>query len=318
MGDRTRRRKLDPRNPGALLEAYLERLRSLRYSPATLRSVRSALPVFLSHIERQRVRDVRAVSERHVMSYAHFLATATTHRGRFLDRSSRRAMLSRVRGFFAFLLSENAVLRDPTTQVPLPQVQRLPRPVLSEAQARRLMAAPHPWTSTGKRDRALLETLYGSGLRAGECRRLDLSDLDLAQMTLLVRDGKGRKDRVVPLTARAALTLGVYLADVRPELVQDAREPALFLSKYGRRLSQTQLQTIVVAHAKAAGIPERVTPHALRHACATHLLEGGADVRHVQEILGHRRLETTALYTQVQVKSLARVIERSHPRERVK
>lgn len=318
MGGRTGNGRLDPRNLGALLEAYLGRLRSLRYSPATLRCLRSALPVFLYHLGRQRVRDVRAVSERHLISYARFLATATTRRGRSLDTSSRRAMLSRVRGFFAFLLREGVVLRDPTAEVPLPRPHRLPRPVLSEAQARRLMAAPHPSASTGKRDRALLETLYGSGLRASESRCLDLGDVDLAQMTLLVRDGKGRKDRVVPLTGRAGLALGVYLEDVRPDLVKDAREPALFLSKYGWRLSQTQLQTIVVTHAKAARIPGRVTPHALRHACATHLLEGGADVRHVQEILGHRCLETTALYTQVQVKALAKVIERSHPRERVK
>jgi integrase/recombinase XerD len=318
VGGRARRPRLAPRNLGALLEAYLEHLRSLRYSAATQACVRSALPGFLSHLERQRVRDARVVSERHVASYALALATAKTRRERILTPNSRRAILSRVRGFFGFLLREGVVLRDPTAQMPLPRPHRLPHPVLSEAQARRLMAAPHPSTWIGKRDRALLEVLYGSGLRASECRHLDLGDLDLARMTLLVRDGKGRKDRAVPLTGRAALALDVYFREARPDVARNAREPALFLSKYGRRLSQTQLQAVVVAHAQAALIPGRVTPHALRHACATHLLEGGADVRHVQAILGHRRLETTALYTEVQVKSLARVIERSHPRERVK
>lgn len=299
-----------------MLEAYLEHLQSLRYAVATLSSVRSALPGFLGHLERKHLRDVRAVSERDVVSYALALATARTRRGGILTTNSRRAILSRVRGFFGFLLKEGVVLRDPAAQLPLPRPHRLPHHVLSEAQARRLMAAPHPSTRTGERDRALLEVLYGSGLRASECRRLDLGDLDLGRMTLLVRDGKGRKDRFVPLTGRAARALDIYLREARPDAAKNAREPALFLSKYGRRLSSTQLRTTVVAHAQSARIPRRVSPHALRHACATHLLEGGADVRHVQAILGHRRLETTALYTEVQGLSLAKVIERSHPRAR--
>ena len=308
--------RLDPADLDSLLEAYLSRLRSLRYSPTTLQCLRSGLPRFLHHLKRERVRDIRVVSERHIVSYARRLATIKTRWKRPFTVNARRAILSMVRGFFAFLLRVGVVFRDPTAEVPLPSPHRLPRAVLSEAQARRLMAAPHPSTRTGKRDRALLEMLYGSGLRASECRHLDLGDLDLSRMTLLVRNGKGRKDRVVPLSGRAALALDLYLKDVRPELAKNAREPALFLSRYGRRLSQTQMQAVVVQHARTAGIPGRVAPHALRHACATHLLEGGADVRHVQAILGHRSIETTALYTHVQVKALANAIERSHPRDR--
>jgi len=313
-----RQARLNPADLGALLGAYLARLRALRYSRATLRALGSSLPRFLGHLKRERVRDVRAVSERHIVSYARRLATLETRQGQPFTTNTRRSALSKVRGFFAFLLRAGVVLRDPTAAVPMPRPHRLPRPVLSEAQARRLMAAPHPSSRTGKRDQALLEMLYGSGLRASECLSVDLGDLDLARMTLLVRDGKGRRDRVVPLSGRAAVALDAYLRDSRPELANSAREHALFLSKYGRRLSQTQLQSVVVQHARAAGIPTRTAPHALRHACATHLLEGGADVRHVQAILGHRCLETTALYTHVQVKALAKVIERSHPRERVK
>lgn len=310
------RARLAPADFGGLLEAYLARLRALRYSRATLRSLRSSLPRFLGHLKRERVRDMRAVSERHIVSYARRLSTLKTRHGEPFTANTRRALLSNVRGFFAFLLRLGVVLRDPTADVPMPRPHRFPRPVLSEAQARRLMAAPHAGSRMGKRDRALLELLYGSGLRAGECLGVDLGDLDLARMTLLVRDGKGRRDRVVPLSGRAAWALDVYLRDSRPELAKSARESALFLSKYGRRLSPTQLRTLVVQHGRTAGIPTRTAPHALRHACATHLLEGGADVRHVQAILGHSCLETTALYTHVQVKALARVIERSHPRAR--
>jgi integrase/recombinase XerD len=312
------RAALDPTDIDALFGAYLARLRTLHYSRATLRTLRSGLARFLRHMRCERIQDMRRVSERHIVSYARRLATLETRTGKPFTTNTRRQALSNVRGFFAFLLRVGVVLRDPTAGVPMPRPHRLPRPVLSEAQARRLMAAPHLSTRTGTRDRALLETLYGSGLRAKECLSVDLSDLDLARMTLLVRDGKGRRDRVVPLSFRAALALDVYLRELRPEMAKGARERALFLSKYGRRLSQTQLQAIVAQHAKAAGIPTRTAPHALRHACATHLLEGGADVRHVQAILGHRAIETTALYTHVQVKALARVIQRAHPRERVK
>ena len=173
------------------------------------------------------------------------------------------------------------------------------------------MAAPFPGSSIGKRDRAILELLYGAGIRLGEAVRADVSDLDLRQGLLLVRNGKGKKDRVVPVGGRAALALGTYLADVRPELVKRL-ESALFLSRDGARLSKIGLQAMVKRHGQAIGL--HVSPHTLRHTCATHLLRGGADIRHVQELLGHRSLQTTALYTRVAIEDLRQVLARAHPR----
>jgi integrase/recombinase XerD len=179
------------------------------------------------------------------------------------------------------------------------------------------MHAPSPLSALGRRDRAILETLYGTGIRRGECCRLDLMDLDLSEATLLVRNGKGRKDRLVPVPGRAALALDLYLRETRPDLVRDSREMALFLSREGRRLHPTSLNLLVCKHGRAARIPVRPSVHGLRHACATHLLAGGADVRHVQQLLGHRSLETTAVYTKVDVKDLRTVLARAHPRERM-
>jgi site-specific recombinase XerD len=150
----------------------------------------------------------------------------------------------------------------------------------------------------------------------GECERVDLKDLDLARGQLMIRSGKGRKDRVVPVVGRAAAALDVYLKDARPELVKDPREPALFITTWGTRLNTKRIQDLVRTNAKAAGIDVRVTPHTLRHGCATHLLQGGADVRHVQKLLGHASVQTTAIYTHVNTKDLARVMEKAHPRER--
>lgn len=133
---------------------------------------------------------------------------------------------------------------------------------------------------------------------------------------VLIRSGKGRKDRVVPVVGRAAAALDVYLRESRPELVKDPREGALFITSWGTRLNTKRIQDLVRTNAKAAGIDIRVTPHTLRHGCATHLLQGGADVRHVQKLLGHSSVQTTAIYTHVDTKDLARVMEKAHPRER--
>jgi integrase/recombinase XerD len=194
--------------------------------------------------------------------------------------------------------------------------------VLSEAQARRLMSAPSSYErfrvspALGLRDRAILELLYGTGLRLGELLRLDLTDVDLARGTLLIRQGKGRKDRMVPVAGRAAVALDAYLAEARRELARNFREPSLFLSWRGQRMEEGRIECLLQRYAAAAKVPGRVHPHALRHACATHLLQGGASIRHVQALLGHASLATTVLYTKVAVKDLAQVLTKAHPSER--
>jgi site-specific recombinase XerD len=178
------------------------------------------------------------------------------------------------------------------------------------------MHAPSPWSALGRRDRAILETLYGTGIRRGECSRLDLVDLGLSEATLLVRNGKGKKDRLLPVPGRAALAVDLYLRETRSGLVSDPREMVLVLFCKGRRLHPTSLNLLVWKYGRAAKIPGRPSVHGLRHACATHLLAGGADVRHVQQLLGHRSLDKTAVYTRVDVKHLREVLARAHPRAR--
>ena len=194
---------------------------------------------------------------------------------------------------------------------------RLPKAVLNQKHAERLMANPDPFTPRGLRDRAILELLYGTAVRVGECERLDLKDVDLAKGLVMVRSGKGRKDRVVPIVGRAAAAIDLYLREARARMLKDPREQALFLSNRGQRLNVHRIQDLVRANAKAAGLDIRVTPHTLRHGCATHLLQGGADVRHVQELLGHASVQTTAVYTHVVPGELTKVVSKAHPRERL-
>jgi integrase/recombinase XerD len=297
----------------AAASAYLTSLQARRGSPALLEQSRRALALFMAAA---RGRDIRRIEEAHLVAFARDLATRTTPHGRPLSLASQAVYLQRVKSFFAFLAKAGVLLSDPAQDLALPQASSLPRLVLSERQAERLVTAPSSMTKVGRRDRAILEALYGTGIRRGECVRLDIADVDLAQGALLVRQGKGGCDRRVPLPKRALLALSEYLRGVRPALAYNVAEPALFLTAWkGRRLTESALVALLRTHAKAAGL-ERVHLHALRHACATHLIKGGASVRHVQAILGHASLTTTARYTAVAIADLRAVFARSHPRER--
>lgn len=293
---------------------YLDELRSRRYSLAHQVNLARALTQLFEHLQSQGVTDVRSVREEQLLAYARWLLSLKSRRGGPLAPSTRKDRLSFVRSFFAHLKKRGMILEDPAREIPLPKLSRLPRALLSIGQAERLMNAPQRWTVFGQRDRALLETLYGTAVRLSECVRLNLGDLDLSQALLLVRNGKGRKDRYVPVLGRACLALDVYLRQSRPALLRGAGETALFLSRLGRRLSAVRLARLVKDYGRTIGVG--VSPHDLRHACATHLLKGGADIRHVQRLLGHKDLQTTALYTRVVVEDLREVLRRAHPRER--
>jgi len=300
----------------AALEAFLEDFRARGYAEGTARHARYELPHLFAHLRAHRVREPRAVREEDLVSFARKLTTGLSSRGRPLSPVTIASYLGTVRVFFSFLAKKGVLLTNPAARLPLPRARKLPRVGLTRAEACRLVETPSALTAVGQRNRALLETLYGTGIRLSECVRLDLIDLELGEGTLMVRCGKGRKDRLLPLPARAAVALDLYLRDSRPRLVRGAPEPALFVSRDGQRLKPISVQFVVWWHAKRAGIRARISPHMLRHACATHLLQGGADVRHIQELLGHERLETTAVYTRVDTQALRDALARAHPRQR--
>lgn len=304
------------RGAAEALKIHLDDIRSRRLSHAVERAARLTLPRFFDHLATQRVRDLRAVTEEHVFSFAASLKAATSKYGGLLAPASQAAMLSAVRRFFSCLEKRGRLLVNPARGLLVRAVRRLPPTLLTEAEAQRLMTTPLASTLLGRRDRAILELLYGTGIRLGECARLTTADIDLGRGILVVRNGKGRRDRVLPLAGNAAAAIGAYLQDVRPELLRDPRELALFLRRGGGRLGGLSIQILVRKHARAARLTKKVSPHLLRHACATHLLRGGADIRHVQELLGHRQLHTTAIYTKVEPRDLKWILQARHPRKR--
>ena len=290
--------------------ALREELRARHASSSAERHLLLALTRLFALLRKQRVREPRSVQEKHLVSFARTLSP--------LSLATQAIYLQRVRQFFGFLVERGVLLRSPAAELRSPVFSSLPRRILTERETSRLMEAPSASSWRGKRDRALLELLYGTGIRRGECVRLDASDVDLQQGRLLIRNTKGKRDRVVPLAGQAASALNLYLREVRSQLLDNPEERALFLSRYRKRagrMSDVTLAVLVRKHAVAAAIAG-VHPHLLRHSFATHLLRHGADVRHVQELLGHQRLKTTALYTRVSTKELLEVLDRCHPRER--
>lgn len=293
---------------GTLLAAHIEDLRARHWSESAQDQAERVGGLFLSDLRRKRITDLRSARQDHIIGFLRSLDR--------LSANSQRTYLSALRRFFAYLVKRHLVFQDPTDGLKLPRVVTLPRLVLSESEATRLVETPFRGSVHGTRNRAILELLYGTGVRLSECCRIDLTDVDLGQGLLLIRNGKGRKDRVVPLAGRAAFMLDNYLREARPELLKSPRETALFLNQLGNRLGKTMVDTVVHQCARKAGIKAAVSSHILRHSFATHLLRRGANIREVQELLGHKSLQSTEVYTRVSITDLKAVMEKTHPRAR--
>ncbi len=241
--------------------------------------------------------------------YEHRKADATP-----LCFASQANMMSNLRCFFAWMARQNALLWNPASEIQLPRVSdRIPRAVLTIAEVEEVLAQIDVTTTYGVRDRAMVETLYSTGIRRSELLSLDLSDLDGERGMLLVREGKGKKDRMLPIGVRAVQWIDKYLAEARPEFLVDTKQVALFLNHRGERLDAGGLTPRVRGYVKAANIGKTGSCHLFRHTMATLMLEGGADVRFIQQMLGHASLESTEIYTRVSIRMLKAVHEATHP-----
>jgi integrase/recombinase XerC len=288
--------------PADPITAFLEYLASeRRASPHTLRSYAGDLAGFVEFLGRAGVPGPDAVDARIVRAYV-----ASLHQ-RGLARSSISRKLAAARSCFRFLARRGFVASNPARQVRAPRVAgRLPS-FLPKDESKELLDREPAATLTGRRDHAILELLYASGIRVAECCGLDVADLDRGRGTIRVL-GKGGHERVVPVGDAALVALDAYLS------ARAVGGGALFTSARGGRLTPRTVHRIVGRRARAAGIVRRVTPHTFRHTFATHLMGEGADLRLVQELLGHRRLSTTQRYTHVSPERLMTVYDAAHPR----
>ncbi len=232
---------------------------------------------------------------------------------RGLKRTSIARKMASLRAFFRYLVREEIMPVNPLVEVSTPKLaKRLPA-VLSQDGAWALVQAPDRSTPAGCRDRAILEVLYASGIRVSELVGLDCGDVDLSLGYARVM-GKGSRERIVPVGSYAVKAVELYLAAGRPALAKEGSGKPLFLNKTGGRLSVRSIRNIVGKYVQQLSIQHRVSPHTLRHSFATHLLDGGADLRSVQELLGHVKMSTTQIYTHVSREKLLAVYEKTHPR----
>ncbi|PIE21394.1 MAG: site-specific tyrosine recombinase XerD [Arachnia propionica] len=299
----------------AISAEYLSHLQVERgLSGNTVAAYRRDLGRYLEFLAERGLTDADEVSEIELSEFVRSLG------GKLAAASVARCVVA-VRGLHRFALEERLATADPAAEIHPPKLpQRLPK-ALSVSQVQQILATPDPATLVGLRDAALLELLYGTGARVSE-----ICDLDVDEVTAMLADeqaglrliGKGNKERVVPVGSYAREAVSAYLTRARPELAGRGRggHAALLLNQRGQRLSRQSAWAAIQRAATAAGITEHISPHTLRHCFATHLLDGGADVRVVQELLGHASVATTQIYTLVTAESLREVYLAAHPRAR--
>lgn len=297
--------------------AFCEHLLAAGHAARTREDYRATLRGLTAFLTTHKVVRVADVTPRHLVAYQRKLMAVRGARGP-LSLYTQANRLICVRQFFRWLARTGRVLADPTMLIDMPKVNpRLPSRVPSVADMRRLIQTPCTHEPLGVRDRAMLEVLYSTGLRVTELANLAVDAIDLAGGEVSVRQGKGGRDRRVPIGEAACFWVSRYLTTVRPVLARRRlMEAALFLSCRGRKLTRHELAVMVRDYARTAGLSYRVSPHSIRHACATHLLRGRASLRHVQEILGHTKLSSTQIYTRVDLTDLKAVHRRCHPRGR--
>jgi integrase/recombinase XerD len=221
--------------------------------------------------------------------------------------------LAALKAFYQFLVKENYVAQDPTDDLSSPKLERKLPKVLTVEEVERLLAQPDTSNPVGKRDKAMLELLYATGIRVSELVNLNVMDVDLREGFIRCM-GKGSKERVVPMGEIAISALCSFLDNARLKVIADPKEKAVFVNHHGKRLTRQGFWKIVKKYAAQAQIRKEITPHTLRHSFATHLLENGADIRAVQEMLGHADISTTQIYTHVTKDRLKDVYAKSHPR----
>lgn len=289
------------------VDEYLDYLeQSKRLSPRTIESYRTDIASFIAFAAERDVTEPGDVNR----------ALLGIYLGRMRQQgraaSTQLRCIASLRSFFQYLVRRAVIIQDPTLLLESPKPERKPPKALEEQQVDKLLAAPDCDSPQGARDKAMLELLYASGIKVSELVSLSLADVDL-RMRFLRCAAAGGKERILPITKTAARHVEFYVHEMRDKLLKDDGEDGLFLNTQGKRLSRQGFWKIIKKYGKSAGIEEEITPHTLRHSFAVHLLQNGADLRSVQEMLGHSALSTTGMYQSAK-KSMKEVYDHFHPR----
>ncbi len=299
------------------MQAFLEWTAVKGYSQDTVKRRQMALRRFLHWCDERGLQNPQDITKPILERYQRALYYYRKSDGTPLSFGSQHVMLTPLKTFFKWLTRENHILYNPASELELPKKpKRLPKTILQIDEIEAILNQPDVKTAEGARDRAMLETLYSTGIRRMELVNLSIYDVDAKRATLMVRAGKGAKDRLVPIGERALHWVETYRLEIRPQLIAGRDDGTLFLNDDGRRFSRTVLAHRVRRYIQAAGIDKPGACHLFRHAMATHMLENGADIRFIQAMLGHADLSTTQLYTQVSIDKLKQIHAATHPADR--
>jgi len=304
----------DPQSLLFLSGRYLEHTRVRNFSPRTVYRIDRHLSYFRKYAEQLGLTQARQVTRAVILSYQSYLFHYRKPDGEPLTVGTQGQWLAALVQFFSYLTREGLILYNPASDIDLPRKEkRLPKALLSAEDVQTILTSIDTREPAGVRDRAIIEVLYSTGIRRMELCNLDINHLDLAGGLLRVFQGKGKKDRVVPIGARAIEWVEKYLDEVRPRLCPSINQPALFLTNWSTRYTESHLTKIVREIIQRAGIAKPGSCHLFRHAFATGLLTNGCDVRHIQIMLGHASLETTQIYTHLAITELQEAHKRFHP-----
>lgn len=304
----------DPHGWHAMTEAFLEWMGIRNYSPKTVDNRRSYLRYFVEWCQERGLHRPGEITKPILERYQRHLFHYRKRDGLPMTARSMHSRLVPIRAFFKWAARNNRVLYNPASEIDLPRLEkRLPKHILNAAEVETIMALPNLIDPLGLRDRAMLETFYSTGMRRSELAHLHVGDLDYERGTVMVRQGKGRKDRMIPIGDRALAWIRRYLDEVRPGLVREPDKGTLFLTNLFEPFTPNRLTQLVREYIDAADLGKRGSCHLLRHTCATLMLEGGADTRFIQQLLGHAELSTTQIYTQVSIQQLKQVHSATHP-----
>jgi integrase/recombinase XerD len=297
--------------------AFVEWTRTIGLAEHTALIRKTALDYFIRWCHSRSISSIEALSRDVLECYQAHLFHYRRVDGRLLTLNTQVARLNPLKAFCKWLARTRQIPYSPAADLIIPRIpRRLPGRVLTVAEVDRVMTGPDLASASGIRDRCILEVLYSTGLRRMEVTRLALADVLLEQESVFVRSGKGGRDRVVPLGWRAHDWIQRYLSEARPSLAPPNGAAALFLTDYGEPFQKNRLGDLVKKYVAKARIPIVGACHPFRHACATHMLENGADIRYIQALLGHADLSTTQIYTRVSIGKLREVHARTHPATR--
>jgi len=312
---RKRKRPEPPANPlAALLEKHLDDLRVRNYSEYTVKNRRVHIGYFLEWCTERGITEPVEVTRPVLEAYQRHVFHYRKKNGEPLSFTGQHDRLVPLRVWFKWMARQRHILHNPASELELPRLgTRLPKAVLTAAEAEQVMQQTNIHDPLGLRDRTILETLYSTGMRRLELVNLTLWDLDLERATVAIRQGKGKKDRIIPLGDRTALWVRKYLDEARPHLASEPDDKVVFVSNAGEPLSLDYLTEMVRGYVDAANIGKRGACHLFRHTMATLMLEGGADIRFIQAMLGHADLKTTQIYTHVAIRQLQEIHRATHP-----